>query len=87
MGYISPDPKSGLSFTPYYIDMENWNILSSTDEPTPENVQSFFKEIEELYRKHNLSISHEDGNGAFIIENYDAENLTWLKDASLNIKS
>lgn len=31
----------------------------------------------------NLSISHEDGMGNFIIENYQKENIKWLKGANI----
>lgn len=32
----------------------------------------------------NLSIAHEDGMGDFIIENYQKENIKWLKGARIN---
>ena len=32
----------------------------------------------------NLSISHEDGMGDFIIEKYQRENIEWLKGATIN---
>lgn len=36
-------------------------------------------------KKYNLSISHEDGHGAFIIEKYDEYNIKWLRDCLLNL--
>lgn len=47
------------------------------------NVDAFIKEIEEVCRKHDMSISHEDGHGAFIIELYDEYNIEWLKSATI----
>ncbi len=48
-------------------------------------MDEFFNDIEKVYEKHNLSISHEDSQGAFIIEEYNTEggryNLEWLKQA------
>lgn len=48
------------------------------------NLSSFFTELEHLFRKHNISISHEDKFGAFIIEDYNEKNMHWLKDAIIN---
>lgn len=46
-------------------------------------VEEFLKEIEEVCRKYNMSISHEDGHGAFIIEKFDEFNIKWLKEAQI----
>jgi hypothetical protein len=51
-----------------------------------EAVDKFLKEIEEVCKKHNFSISHEDGHGGFIIEKYKEDNIDWLNGASLNVK-
>ena len=48
-----------------------------------EKVEEFLQEIEEVCRKHNMSISHEDGHGAFIIEKFDEFNIKWLKEAQI----
>ena len=47
--------------------------------------KKFLKEIVKLCEKYELSISHEDKEGAFIIEKYSKSNIEWLKDADLNI--
>ncbi len=57
----------------YLEDQEN-----SSDDYTVEN---FLKEIIEVCKKYKFSISHEDGHGAFIIENQDEENFRWFMDA------
>lgn len=48
-----------------------------------ENVEQFLKEIENVCKKHNMSISHEDGHGAFIIEKFYESNIKWLKEAAV----
>ena len=47
-----------------------------------EAVHAFLEDIFKVYQKHNLSISHEDTGGAFIITRYDEDNIDWLKGAS-----
>jgi hypothetical protein len=41
----------------------------------------FLNEIETLCRKYDLSIAHEDNQGAFIIQRYKHSNISWLKSA------
>ena len=43
--------------------------------------RAFLDDIIEVYRKHNLSLSHEDCHGAFQIEPYDQLNIDWLCEA------
>ena len=45
------------------------------------DVQMFLNGIETLCKKYNLSISHEDGHGSFIIEDYNELNINRLNDA------
>lgn len=45
------------------------------------DIEKFFDELFILYKKYNLSISHEDCQGSFIIEDYKESNLEWIKDA------
>ena len=47
----------------------------------------FLRELAELCKKHNLSLSHEDTQGAFIVEEYKEENIKWLMDAMLRPNS
>lgn len=46
-----------------------------------EKIDRFIEEINNVCVKHNLSISHEDNHGVFIIEEYSDHNITWLKAA------
>lgn len=46
--------------------------------------EEFLEDIKRVCQKHNRSISHEDGHGAFIIEEYDEFNVNWLEEALLS---
>lgn len=46
-----------------------------------ERIENFMKEYEELCVKHGLSLGHEDYEGGFIIDEYDADNVEWVKAA------
>ena len=48
----------------------------------PERMEKFLEDIKMVCQKYNLSISHEDYHGAFLIEGYDEDNIEWLFDAS-----
>lgn len=48
---------------------------------TPAAVISFLDEILAVCRRHNLSIAHEDDNGAFLVVPYNAEAVNWLREA------
>lgn len=67
--------------------MKSWSIIKSEEIETPEEVINFLNEIDNISKKYNLSISHEDGHGAFIIERYDNFNIRWLKECLLNIEN
>ena len=41
----------------------------------------FLENIVALCKIYNLSLSHEDGQGSFIVEEYKEENIEWLKAA------
>ena len=46
-----------------------------------ERIENFMREYEELCVKHGMSLSHEDCQGGFIIDEYDADNVKWVKSA------
>lgn len=51
--------------------------MSSVEEiEQPKEMKEFIDEIIKVMKKHNLSISHEDSHGGFIIDKY---NIRWLK--------
>jgi hypothetical protein len=45
------------------------------------NIDDFLKEIVEVCRRWNMSIGHEDSQGAFKIYKFDQDNVDWLMDA------
>lgn len=47
----------------------------------PESMKNFIDDIDLVCKKHNLSISHEDWQGSFLIEEYDEGNIDWLLNA------
>ena len=47
----------------------------------PDRMRKFLEDINLVCMKHNLSISHEDWHGAFIIEDYCDSNIDWLFNA------
>lgn len=54
--------------------------------PNEYKAEEFKKELFALYDKHGLSISHEDGQGAFIITSKRMEkNKAWMKGATVDI--
>lgn len=66
--------------------MESWDLNKSENIKTPKKVIKFLNEIDNICKKYNFSISHEDCHGAFILENYYDDNIKWLKDCMLNLK-
>ena len=48
----------------------------------PKELSNFYSEIEQVCRKYNMSISHEDGHGSFLIERFDEFNMKWLREAN-----
>ena len=52
----------------------------------PERMKVFLDEIHSVCVRHGLSISHEDGHGAFIIKDYDERNIDWLFNANKHYK-
>lgn len=66
--------------------MERWEINSRKEVNTPIYVEKYLEEIDEISKRYGLSISHEDGHGAFIIEKYNKLNIKWLNNCLLNLK-
>ena len=60
--------------------MKNWNLIENDDIEVPENIINFLNEITKIYKKYNLSLSHEDGHGSFIIEKYDEYNIKLIEN-------
>ena len=47
-----------------------WDITTRNFIPMPLEMKKFLEEIVAICKKYNLSISHEDGQGNFIVEEY-----------------
>lgn len=63
--------------------MESWNVKTKKFIPTPEKQIKFVEEIESICKKYELSISHEDSQGSFIIDKFNQYNIKWLQSASI----
>jgi len=44
-------------------------------------LDAFLNDIIEVYKKHGLSLAHEDIKGGFIVQKFKEENVDWLKQA------
>ena len=65
--------------------MKNWDCSKDDYVETSEELKRFFNDIENVCKKHGYSIGHEDEHGAFLIEKYSDDNISWLKDANINL--
>jgi hypothetical protein len=64
--------------------METWDVNKEKEVEIPQKQLDFLDEIEAVCKKYNLSISHEDGWGSFVIDKYSKENIEWLRNAHIN---
>jgi len=58
--------------------MKRWN---GHDHVENKRIDDFLNEVIVVCKNHGLSISHEDGHGAFVICDYDDSDSRWLMDA------
>lgn len=61
---------------------ETWDLKTKKHIQIPIDMLSFLNDINDVCKKHNMSISHEDGHGSFIITKYNKSNIDWLFCAS-----
>ncbi len=61
--------------------MKTWDCIENKEVDTPTEMEVFLNDIVDVYKKHGLSLSHEDYHGAFRVTTYDEENVEWLKAA------
>jgi hypothetical protein len=47
-------------------------------------VELFMTELTSLCKQHGLSLSHEDGQGAFIVDVYSESNISWINAAGVS---
>lgn len=62
--------------------MKRWDIADSKQIES-QSIDSFLQEIELVCKRHGFSISHQDNNGAFVIERYSEDNILWLIGAQV----
>lgn len=58
-----------------------WNSKSQAQVTNPQ-IDAFLTEIFEVFRKHGLSIAHEEGHGSFLIQPDCEMNRNWLANAT-----
>lgn len=80
--------------------IERWNARAGERLPSDPRIEAFLDEIEQVCRKHGMTISHEDPHGNFEIEDFGGDpiagspfgpvanvgeyNIRWLRAASDN---
>lgn len=62
-----------------------WSSRLKEKIEAPSEIVDFLVEYEELCRKHNISLAHEDTGGGFLLEKYSDHNLKWVKEAAENL--
>ena len=63
--------------------MKRWTDKEKRRRKQPA-IDAFLKDIEDVCLRHNLSITHEDGHGAFQVEMFDEDHMNWLRGAHDN---
>lgn len=61
--------------------VKNYEALFGEINTKETKAEAFLREYKDLCKKYNISLSHEDGHGAFILENYDEDNIEWVSYA------
>jgi hypothetical protein len=59
---------------------QRWEDKSNQHVENP-RIDAFIEDVIAVCRTHCLSIGHQDGHGAFLIEDFDESNATWLRNA------
>lgn len=50
------------------------------------SVDAFIADLVQIYKRHGMSLAHEDGQGAFIVETLKETNIEWLQAAHVDFK-
>lgn len=78
--YTCSDSRVNVTF-PYAVpDNPEYVYRNKEDDYVPRAAR-FLNDLEELCIKYDISISHEDCQGAFILEPYNEKDIEWLRDA------
>lgn len=65
-------------------DRERSGVGMTKKEIKASDKAAFLSDLADVCKRHNLSLSHEDGHGSFIVEDYDSRNIEWLLEARLD---
>ena len=63
---------------------KRWYCRESVDIESPKEIEDFLNEYDKLCKKHNMSLSHEDGHGGFEITEYNIRNINWVREAAIS---
>lgn len=62
-----------------------WQTRTTRHGESP-RIDAFLREVEEVSKRHGLSISHEDTGGAFIVREHNMTDAVWLFAATDDTK-
>jgi hypothetical protein len=65
-----------------YPPQERYDLVNDRRLISP-RAEKFLDDIEALFRKHGLSLAHEDHEGSFLIEDLAEMNIRWIRSAMI----
>ena len=63
--------------------VKRWDHATAEQVDSPQKIESFLDEIENVCHKFGYSISHEDGQGGFLIVPLNEARIAWLREAAI----
>ena len=65
---------------------KRWDARTSKFVETVEGVDAFLADLLAVCERHNMTLSHEDTHGAFVVllKSPDEEHRAWLQEASVD---
>lgn len=84
--FYNKETKEDIEFLLTCYNNLTWDLMNLKEKMNKMKPYQFINKICELSKEYDLSISHQDSHGAFIIEKYDEVNIDWLKNAEIDIK-
>jgi hypothetical protein len=58
-----------------------WDIFEHKIIDMPPKMETFLNDIIAVYKKHGLSLGHEDSHGCFLVAEFCQDNVDWLLEA------
>ena len=78
------DSEDTGTFNPsVFVEESTWKLNTPVLCEQPREAKEFLEEIK-VSNRYNMSISHEDGHGAFVVEPWSEDNAKWLGAAMEN---